>query len=209
MAYDEEEQKRSRVVVETPTTRREVVQQQTTRYPQEGRTFSTGAVVTVALTAIAITAILFLFLTNSSDDSADTNINIRAAAQPTPFAQQPVIVSQPAPTPIIIQQPPTTTQPAPVIIQAPPPATTTAPTTAPSAPPAANPNDDAALQQKLDKVFDEDVEIKAANIDATVVDGRVRLMGSVSTEAIKQRAERLAYAIKGVLGVDNKIVVGP
>ncbi|HYH86070.1 MAG TPA: BON domain-containing protein [Pyrinomonadaceae bacterium] len=207
MSYDEEEQKRSRVVVETPTARREVVHQQTTRYPQERRGFSTGAVVTVALTAIAVTAILFLFLTNSRDDSADTNINIRASAQPTPFAQQPVIVSQPAPTPIIIQQPATTTQPAPVIIQAPP-ATTTAPP-ASSAPPAPNPNDDASLQQKLDRAFDGDAEVNAANIDATVVNGRVRLMGTVSSEAIKQRAELLAYQIKGVLGVDNKIVVSP
>jgi hypothetical protein len=206
MSYDEEEQKRSRVVVETPTARREVVHQETTRYPQERRNFSTGAVVTVALTAIAITAILFLFLTNSSDDSAETNINIRASAQPTPFAQQPVIVSQPAPTPIIIQQPPTTTQPAPVIIQAPP-ATTTAPPA--TSAPAPNPNDDASLQQKLDKAFDADADVNAANIDATVVNGRVKLMGTVSSEAIKQRAELLAYQIKGVLGVDNKIVVRP
>ncbi|MBC7929992.1 MAG: BON domain-containing protein [Rubrivivax sp.] len=207
MSYDEEEHKRSRVVVETPTTRREVVHQQTTRYPEERRGFSTGMVVTVALTAIAITAILFLFLTNSGDDSANTNVNIRAAAQPTPFAQQPVIVSQPAPTPIIIQQP-AMTQPAPVIIQAPP-ATTSAPPPASSAPPATSANDDASLQQKLDKAFEADADITAASIDATVVNGRVKLMGSVSSEAVKQRAELLAYQIKGVLGVDNKIVVGP
>lgn len=211
MSYDEEEHKRSRVVVETPTARREVVHQQTTRYPQERSGFSTGMVVTVALTAIAVTALLFLFLTNSRDDSTNTNVNIRAAAQPTPFAQQPVIVSQPAPTPIIIQQPATTTQPAPIIIQAPP-ATTTAPAPAPpvsSAPPASKPNDDAALQEKLDKAFADDTDITVANIDARVVDGRVKLTGSVSSEAVKQRAERLAYQIKGVLGVDNKIVVGP
>ena len=208
MSYDEEEQKRSRVVVETPTARREVIHQQTTRHPQERQGFSTAAVVTVALTAIAITAILFLFLTNSGNDSAETNVNIRAAAAPTPFAQQPVIVSQPAPTPIIIQQPATTTQPAPVIIQAPPPATTSAPPPASSAP-AANPNDDSTLQQKLDKIFEADTDITAANINATIVNGRVMLTGTVNSEAIKQRAERLAYQIKGVLGVDNEIIVSP
>ena len=207
MSYDEEEQKRSRVVVETPTARREVIHQQTTRYPQEQRSFSTGAVVTVALTAIAVTAILFLFLTNSRDNATETNVNIRTAAQPTPLAQQPVIVSQPAPTPIIIQQP-ATTQAAPVIIQAPPPTTTTAPPPATAAP-AANPNDDSALQEKLDKAFADDTDLTAASIDATVVKGRVKLTGTVNSEAIKNRAEQLAYRIKGILGVDNKITVTP
>lgn len=207
MSYDEEQQKRSRVVVETPTARREVVHQQTTRYPQERSGFSTGMVVTVALTAIAITAIIFLFLTNSRDDSANTNVNIRTAAQPTPFAQAPVVVSQPAPTPIIIQQP--ASQPAPVIIQAPPATTTTTAPPESSAPPAPKANDDATLQDKLNKAFEADADITAASIDATVVNGRVMLMGTANSEAVKQRAERLAYKIKGVLGVDNKIIVSP
>jgi hypothetical protein len=213
MSYDEEQQKRSRVVVETPTARREVVQQQTVRYPQERRGYSTGMIATVALLAIAATAIIFLFLTNSRNDSSETNVNIRSAAvpQPTPFAQQPVIVQQPMtqPTPIIIQQPPPTTAPAPVIIQqqpAPGAAPPTAPTTTAGAPPA---HDDSSLQQKLDKAFADDPGISAASVDATVINGRVKLMGTVNSEAIKQRAERLAYAIKGVLGVDNKIVVSP
>src|SRR5689334_22328251 len=126
MSYDEEQTKRSRVVVETPNERREVVQHQTVRYPEERRGFSTGMVVTVALLAIAATAIIFLFLTNSRDDSSQVNVNLRASTQPTPMTQAPVVVTQP--TPIIITQPApvTQTQPAPVIIQAPPPATTTA-----------------------------------------------------------------------------------
>jgi hypothetical protein len=213
MSYDEEQQKRSRVVVETPTARREVVQQQTVRYPQEKRGYSTGVVATVALLAIAVTAIIFLFMTNSRDGSSETNVNIRTAAQPTPFAQPPVIVQQPAvqPTPIIIQQQPpiTTTAPAPVIIQQPPPATATTtapPPTTTTAPPASG-RDDASLQQKIDKAFADDPDISAATVDATVVNGRVSLLGTVSSDAIKRRAERLAYAVKGVLGVDNKIVV--
>ncbi|HEX8501133.1 MAG TPA: BON domain-containing protein [Pyrinomonadaceae bacterium] len=216
MSYDEEQHKRSRVVVETPTARREVVQQQTVRYPApERRGYSTGVVATVALLAIAVTAIVFLFLTNSGGESSETNVNIRATAaqQPTPFAQAPVVVQTPLaqPTPIIIQQAPQSV-PAPVIIQAPPPtdtATATAPpaTTATAAPPAAT--DDATLQQKIDKSFADDPAVAASNVDATVANGRVRLSGTVNSDAVKQRAERLAYAVKGVLGVDNKIVVAP
>jgi hypothetical protein len=221
MSYDEEQQKRSRVVIETPAARREVVEQRTVvRQPAPGyyppperRGYSTGVLATVALLAIAATAIIFLFLTNSRDDSAtEVNINARTAAatQPTPFAQAPVIVQTPLPqpTPIIIQQAPQTV-PAPVIIQAPP--TTDPATAAPpaaSAPPAAPPaNDDATLQTKIDKAFADDPSVSTAVIDATVVNGRVRLSGTVNSDAVKQRAERLAYAVKGVLGVDNKIVV--
>ena len=221
MSYDEEQQKRSRVVVETPNSRREVVHQQTVRYPEERRGHSTGMVVAIALVAIAATAILFLFLTNSRDDSSQTNVNVRSAAatQPTPFTQTPVIVQTPMtmPTPqtVIIQQPPpTTTAPAPVIITPPPAAgTTTAPPATGAAPTtnarAAAGHDDASLQEKIDKAFAADPDISAAVIDATVVNGRVRLNGTVSSDAIKQRAERLAYQVKGVLGVDNKIVVSP
>ena len=216
MSYDEEQQKRSRVVIETPTARREVVEQQTVRYPPERRGYSTGVLATVALLAIAATAIIFLFLTNSRDDTAETNVNInaRAATQPTPFTQAPVMVQTPMtqPTPIIIQQAPQTV-PAPVIIQAPPPTdtTVTAPvTTAPpptSTAPAAPANDDATLQTKIDKAFADDPSVSTVSIDATVVNGRVKLSGTVSSDAVKQRAERLAYAVKGVLGVDNKITV--
>lgn len=224
MSYDEEQQKRSRVVIETPTARREVVQQQTVRYPQPGypperRGYSTGVVATVALLAIAATSIVFLFLTNSRDDSAETNVNVRASApaQPTPFTQQPVLVQTPMtqPTPVIIQQPPpvTTTVPAPIIVQQPP-ATGTTTTTAPAAPatgtataPPVSANDDATLQQKIDKSFADDPGVSAANVFATVVNGRVRLTGTVDSEEVKRRAERLAYGIKGVLGVDNRITV--
>ena len=211
MSYDEEQTKRSRVVVETPTERREVVQHQTVRYPEERRGFSTGMVVTVALLAIAATAIIFLFLTNSRGDS-ETNVNIRTSAtQPTPMTQTPIIVSQPAtqPTPIIITQPAPVSQPAPVIIQqAPPPtSTTTAPpaTTAPVAPA----HDDVSLQANLDKALADDTELSAAGVTATIINGRAGLTGTVNSDALKHKAERLAYAIKGVTGVDNHITVTP
>jgi len=225
MSYDEEHQKRSRVVIETPNARREVVEERTVRQPPppgyypppERRGYSAGVLATVALLAIAATAIIFLFLTNSREDSStEVNINARTAAatQPTPLTQPPVIVQTPLPqpTPIIIQAPTTTTAPPPVIVQAPPADTTTAApptTTAPpasTAPPAAA-SDDATLQTKIDKAFAEDPAVSAAVFDASVVNGRVRLSGTANSEAVKQRAERLAYAVKGVLGVDNKITV--
>ncbi|HVF45789.1 MAG TPA: BON domain-containing protein [Pyrinomonadaceae bacterium] len=212
MSYDEEQTRRSRVVVETPNERREVVQHQTVRYPEERRGFSTGMVVTVALLAIAATAIIFLFLTNSRDESSQVNVNMRTATQPTPMTQAPVVVTQPAvqPTPIIITQPApvTQTQPAPVIItQAPPPTTTTAPpaSTGSSSPAA---TDDSVLQRRIDKALEDDTELKAAGVTATVIGGRVSLTGTVNSDSLKRKAERLV-TIKGVTGVDNHIAVSP
>jgi BON domain len=220
MSHDEEQHKRSRVVVETPTARREVVHSQTVRYPDERRGYSTGIVVAVALTAIAATVIIMLFVTNPSDDSDTTiNANLRAGApgQPTPYVQTPVMVQTPMtqPTPIIIQQAPVTTAPPPIIVAPPPttsePATAAPPssTAAPPAPSNASASDDLSLQQKVDRLFENDRDVAAANVFATVINGRVQLTGTVSTEAIKQRAERLAASVKGVLGVDNRITVTP
>ncbi|HVF57897.1 MAG TPA: BON domain-containing protein [Pyrinomonadaceae bacterium] len=209
MSQDEEQERRRRIVVETPTARREVVQSQTTRYAPERSGYSTGVVAAVALTAIAATAIIFLFLTNRSDDSSSTNINVRTAAtQPTPVSQTPVIVQQPLPqqTPIIIQQaPPTTTAPAPVIIQQAPPPTTGAGTTAP--PPTSSGTDDATLQTRIDKLFTDDREIAAAVVDAIVVNGKVTLTGTVDSQSLKQKAERMARGVKGVSSVENRITV--
>lgn len=208
MSHDEEQQRRSRVVVETPTARREVVHSQTVRYPEERRGFSGGMVATVALAAIALTVIVFLFLTNPSDDSDNTNINVRAGAQPTPFVQTPVMV-QPTPlvqpTPIIIQQAPpmTTTAPPPVVIQQPAPAAAPPATAAP----AATGPDDTALQSRIDKAYRDDSEIAATDVMALVIDGKATLTGTVNSAALKQKAERLARAVKGLSSVENKIVV--
>jgi hypothetical protein len=206
MSYDEEQQRRSRVVVETPTARREVVQTQTTRIPEKSG-FSTGMVAAVALTAIAATAIIFLFLMNRGDEETNVNVSTRAASTPIPQPST-LIVQQPATqaTPIIIQQaPPISTQPAPVIITQPAPASDTAslpPTAkAPSVP------DDSAVQNSLSKKLQDDADVGATDIIATFGNGRATLTGTVNTSDLKRRAERLALSVKGVRTVDNQIAV--
>jgi hyperosmotically inducible protein len=165
-------------------------------------------VAAVAMAAIAATALIFLFLMNRSDDTANTNVSI--STQPTPAAQSTIIVQQPAtqPTPIIIQQAPPTTmvQPAPVVITQPPAATS--PTTTTSAPSAATSvPDDATLQSSIDKEFQNDADISITDVTATMLDGKATLIGTVKSQDLKRRAEKLAYKIKGVRSVDNKIVV--
>src|SRR5678816_4693833 len=109
MAFDEEEAKRSRVVVETPTERREVVHSQTVR---DNSGISAGMVGVLVVVAIALITMLVLFWISSQPATDNANI---AATQPPP---QTTVVQQPAPAqqpPVIIQQPAPATQPAPIV----------------------------------------------------------------------------------------------
>jgi hypothetical protein len=202
MSYDEEQHKKSRVVIETPTARREVVQTVTARTP-ERRGVSTGVVAALVIGAVALVTILFLFILNRQQgNETSVNANVQSA-QPTP-AQQPVIIQQATPlpqTPIIIQQPTTTTQP-PVIIEQPAPATTSpGTTTAPSG------TDDAAIQSQIDKKMAEDATLSTVGVTVTVSGGKVTLIGTVDSQALKNQVERLVKTVKGVRSVDNQVIV--
>lgn len=204
MSYDEQQQRRSRVVVETPAARREVVETQVSRAP-ERRGMSGGAVAALVIGAVALVTILFLFLLNRQDEM---NSNVRVATAPTPVVQQPpVIVQQPATTtqqpPVIIQQPPPTTA-APIVVTPPSTSTSSSSTTTTTAP---SGTDDASVQISVDKKLTDDTTLGSLGIIATVVEGKVTLTGTVNSEDLKSRAARLVKAVKGVKQVDNQIIV--
>ncbi len=201
MSYDEQQQRKSRVVVETPTARREVVETQVSRVPERSG-MSGGAVAALVIGAVALVTILFLFLLNRQDE---TNANVRVATAPTPIQQQPVIVQQPAPQqqPVIIQQPPTTTA-APIIVTPPSTSTSSSSTTTTTAP---SGTDDATIQINIDKKLTDDTTLGSLGIIATVVEGKVTMTGTVNSEDLKSRAERLVRAIKGVKRIENQITV--
>ena len=197
MAYDEEQARRSRVVVETPTERREVVHSQSVRTPDNSG-ISAGMVGVLVVVAIALITMLVLFWLSSQPTTTD-NANIAATQQPPAVVQQPAPVQQP---PVIIQQPAPATQPAPIVVTPPAGGTTAAP-----APAADSVNMDSTIQAAIDKRFSDDTEISAAGITASVVNGKVMLMGVVKTEALKTKVERLVKQVKGVKDVDNQISV--
>jgi BON domain len=202
MSYDEEQQKRSRVVIETPTARREVVQTTTARSP-ERRGVSTGVVAALVIGSIALVTLLFLFILNRQNTGTEVTANVQTAERP--IQQQPVIIQQqPTPlpqTPIIIQQPATTTTQPPVIIEQPAPVAAPPATTRPSG------TDDSAIQSAIDKKMAEDATLSTVGVTATVLDGKVTLIGSVDTQALKNQVERLVKTVKGVRTVDNQIIV--
>ena len=191
MAYDEEQARRSRVVVETPNERREVVHSQSVRTPDNSG-ISAGMVGVLVVVAIALITMLVLFWMSSQPSTTD-NANLATAQQPPTVIQQPAPVQQP---PVIIQQPAPATQPAPIIVT-PPAGGTTAP-----------PVDmDSAVQTAVDKKLADDPDISTLGITASVLNGKVMLLGTVKTEELKTRIERMVKQVKGVKVVDNQISV--
>jgi hypothetical protein len=193
MSYDEQEARRSRVVVETPNSRREVVNSQTVRTP-EGNGISAGMVGVLVVVAIALITMLVLFYMNSQQQPTDQTV---ATQQQQP--QPPTVIQQPAQQPpVIIQQPAPATQPAPIVVT-PPAGGATATESAP--------NIDSTVQAAIDKALTDDPTFSNLGITATVLDGKVTLMGTVKTEDLKNQAERMVRKIKGVKSIDNQILV--
>src|SRR5215212_9357417 len=195
MAYDEEQARRSRVVVDTPNERREVVSSQTVRTPDNSG-ISAGMVGVLVVVAIALITMLVLFWISSQP--ATDNANIAATQPPPTVVQQPAPVQQP---PVIIQQPAPATQPAPIVVT-PPAGGSTASTM-----PTESVNIDSTIQTAVDKKLTDDPEISPLGITATVLNGKVMLVGTVKTEEVKTRIERMVKQIKGVKEVDNQISV--
>jgi hypothetical protein len=194
MAYDEQQARQSRVVVETPTEKREVVHSQSVRTPDRSG-ISAGMVGVLVVVAIALITMLVLFWM-SSQPTSDPNANMVAQQPPPPVVQQvpaqqpPVIIQQPAQAPV--------TQPAPIIISPPAGGTTDTATAA---------NNDATIQLNIDKQLIDDPAFSSLGITATVMNGKVTLLGTVKTEALKSQVERMVRGIKGVKEIDNQISV--
>ena len=193
MAYDEEQARRSRVVVETPNERREVVSSHSVRTPDNSG-ISAGMVGVLVVVAIALITMLVLFWMSSQPATDNANL---AAQQPTTVVQQPAPAQQP---PVIIQQPAPATQPAPIVVT--PPAASGGSTM-----PTESVNMDSRVQEAVDKRISDDPEISTLGITATVLNGKVMLVGTVKTEELKTRIERMVKQVKGVKQVDNQITV--
>lgn len=196
MSYDEEQARRSRVVVETPNERREVVHSQSVRGDRNDNGISAGMVGVLVVVAIALITMLVLFWMSSQQ----TNDSATVATQPpTTIVEQPAPAQQP---PVIIQQPaPVTTQPAPIIVT-PPAGGATGTESQPA-------NMDSTIQSEIDKRLRDDPAFSSLGITATVINGKVMLIGTVNSEEMKSRIERMVRQMKGVKEVDNQISVIP
>ena len=190
----EQQAESKRVVIETPNARREVSHSESVRYPERNGV-SGAALAAIVVGVIALAAIIILFVMNQNRQ--DT-VNANTTEQQPP---QTTIVQQPAQQPpIVVQQPAPATQPAPVIINGQP-----APATGGKT---ANGPDDGSIQAAIDKKLNDDPIFSTLGITSTVLNGKVTLMGTVKTEALKSQVERSVRNVKGVKSVDNQLSIG-
>ncbi len=68
--------------------------------------------------------------------------------------------------------------------------------------------DDGSIQAAIDKKLNNDSTLSTLGVTATVLNGKVTLMGTVKTVALKSQVERAVRNVKGVKSVDNQISVG-
>jgi hyperosmotically inducible periplasmic protein len=191
MAY-EQESKRSRVVVETPTARREVTQTDSVRGPErEGISGATVGVIVVLAVAVITVLVLFL-MSGQTTDTANENLAVQQTPPQTTIVQQPA-QQQP---PVIIQQAPPAPQQAPIVI--------TQPAAGGSTSSASN---DAAIQMEIDKRILENETFAPLGITVSVLDGKATLIGTVKSEDLKSQFEKMIRSVNGVKQVDNQIIV--
>lgn len=69
-------------------------------------------------------------------------------------------------------------------------------------------SDDTIVDQVRVKIA-SDSEVGGQPIQVDSHDGKVVLTGKVSNDKFKAKAEKIAKKVKGVTGVDNKLVISP
>jgi cytoskeletal protein RodZ len=201
MAYQERESEHRRIVVDTPSGRREEIHSEARQYPERSSGVSGAALAAIVVGVIALAAIIILFVMNQQQNALNTNANTTAQQQQPPqtIIQQPA--QQQQQPPVIVQQPAPATQP-PVIINGQPTTSGGGTTGAvPSGP------DDSSVQTAVDKKLNDDATLSALGITATVMNGKVTLIGMVHNQAEKSQVERAVRQVKGVKSVDNQISV--
>lgn len=67
--------------------------------------------------------------------------------------------------------------------------------------------DDATIQAQIEKLMASDPVLSQIDVSTLVENGTVTLVGSVRSADIRQRVERLVRSVKGVITVDNQLIV--
>ena len=143
----------------------------------------------VALSVIgagALATFLALFLTSRPYDLMDSTFDAQQSVPSGPRAMQ----SSPTPSPT--------------------PSNAT-PEARPSLPAEAagetGPIDDPTIQTEIERASRSDPALANLDVSTIVEGGRVTIVGSVPSTELKQRVERTIRAVKGVVAVDNQLVV--
>jgi len=147
------------------------------------------SIVAVAVIAAATLAtFLALFLTSRPYDPMDSTVEPQQVVPQSPIAASPSPKPSPTTTPAI--QGPTSGQ-----------TNETASETKPAF------TDDATIQAEIEKVIASDSTLSKLDVSTIVEGGKVTLVGSVKSPDLKQRVEKAVRSVKGVVSVDNQLVI--
>ena len=185
---------RRRIVV--PTARQA---RRASNYRHSGKpVWMSGAVFDGAIVVITtlVTTLFLLLISGQIHDTTAGSLIARSAApvvingQPTP---EPSLPGHPSPSPSPSAQPTrSATSPTPAITEN---------------EPVTDGTDDAMIQAAIDKRLQNNGALASSDITATVTDGKVTLVGTVPSDEVKEKIEKLVRAVKGVKQIDNQIVV--
>lgn len=193
-------EERRTIIEDVPPTGRGIVETQRDTIVQERHGISGVAITALVLAAIAAAVMITLMLTNNSQSREEALARERAAAaqQPAPQPSQPQVVVVPQPQPQ--SQPSTVPVPVPVPVPAP-------------SQPAASATDAASsnlsIEIDVNKKLLDDSELQTHAITVKFENGTATLSGSVPSEELKTRADKVAMTVKGVRRVINDIKVQP
>ena len=67
--------------------------------------------------------------------------------------------------------------------------------------------DDATIQAEIEKTIAGDPTLSTLDLSTIVEGGKVTLAGSVRSPDLKQRVEKAVRSVKGVVSVDNQLVI--
>lgn len=179
---------------------RPVVETQYDSVVHERRGMSGGAIAALVLAAIAAAVVITMLILNSQQRNSDEELaqeRLRTAAAQQANAQS----SQQPPVIVMPQQaqPGVTPVPVPAPAQSAPSTTQSSATTPTSA----------ELELEITSRLMDDYDLKSYSIDTRVSGGTATLSGSVPSDELKTRAEKLARTVKGIHGVINNILVKP
>ena len=139
--------------------------------------------------AAAFATFLALFLTSQPYDPMNSTFDAQQSVPQAPVAMQ--SSPQASPTPTAQQTPNPATQE----------------TTGPAGE-ASNPvPDDAGIQAQIEQALSSDAVLAQLDVSTIVEGGRVTIIGSVRSIELKQRVERTVRSVRGVVNIDNQLVV--
>src|SRR5712672_1798679 len=180
--------RRNRIVIETSSTRQQRGSRSVGRQSRTGT--REGIVALSVIGAAALATFMALFLTSRPYDPMNSTL---APGQTVPAGS---LALGPSP------KPSATISPLPQANVAaggtPTPETAVETATVP---------DDAAIQFQIDRTLTADPVLSKLDVSTLVEGGKVTVVGSVRSADLKQRVERTLRSIKGVVNVDNQLVI--